>query len=650
MQLSIIIVNYNVKYFLEQCLCSVEKAIATIQAEVFVVDNASTDGSQQYLETRFAWIQYIANTENAGFAKANNLALQKCTGKYVLYLNPDTIVPEECFVKCLSFMEAHTDAGALGIHMVDGSGKFLPESKRSFPSPLISFYKLIGLSSLFPTSKVFAKYSLGNLDPYKNHEVDVLAGAFIMSRKKLLEELNGFDETFFMYGEDIDLSYRIQQAVYKNYYFSESSIIHFKGESTRKGSLNYVRMFYQAMNIFVQKHYGGSSAWFFRLFIKIAIWLRASFSAVAKFILKIGMPLLDTIIIFGAMQMVNHLWIQYVREGNSFTEQLINIALPGFTLVFLAAASLAGIYDKKYKPARAFYSAVFAIIIMLAVYSLLPERFRFSRGVILLGGIASALFITIFRWLLVALKLVDDTDENQRQEQTIIVGTPAEYVEVKRLLNKAGLEDRILGRIAPNGSKEDSLATLSQLPGLLESFGAREIIFCQGHLSYTQIIGLIQQLPHNISARFHAIGSDSIVGSDSKDSSGDFVTREGKFLLDVPYQRRMKRMVDILFGIFILVTFPIQIFLSGLKVLATAFEVIVGNKTWVGYSDSSNNKLPKLPAGVLSTAGLPVKADLPFNMEGAHQLDLWYARHYHWKHDVKLVFKHYKNLNRGTKQ
>jgi len=257
MQLSIIIVNY-VKHFLEQCLISVQKAIAGIEAGIIVVDNCSTDNSISYLQPDFPFVQFVVNKENLGFAKACNQGLQIAKGKYILFLNPDTIVPEDCFKKCISFFESHADAGALGIKMLDGRGKFLKESKRSFPMPLTSLYKLFGLAKIFPRSRIFSKYHLGNLDENNDHEVDVLAGAFMMIKKEVLEKVGSFDEIFFMYGEDVDISYRIQKAGYKNYYFAQNSIIHFKGESTRKGTLNYVRMFYNAMSIFVRKHYGGS--------------------------------------------------------------------------------------------------------------------------------------------------------------------------------------------------------------------------------------------------------------------------------------------------------------------------------------------------------------------------------------------------------
>lgn len=291
LELSIIIVNYNVKFFLEQCLHTVIKAVSSIDAEIWVVDNQSTDGSLPYLKTRFPSVHFIENPKNTGFGAANNQALSLCSGEYILFINPDTLLPEDCLVKCLAFIRTLPKAGALGIRMLDGSGHFLPESKRAFPSPITAFFKLVGLSSLFPTSPFFNHYSLGHLNEHENHQVDVLAGAFMLVKKSVLDQTGSFDERFFMYGEDIDLSYRIQKAGYNNYYFAGSSIIHFKGESTRKGSLNYVLLFYHAMLLFVQKNYRGTKAGLFGFFIQVAIVFRGLVSLLYKilgFFIKMG--------------------------------------------------------------------------------------------------------------------------------------------------------------------------------------------------------------------------------------------------------------------------------------------------------------------------------------------------------------------------
>lgn len=286
MQLSIIIVNYKVRLFAEQCLASLRLATKHLQAEIFVVDNNSDDGSVAYLQPLFPEVTFIAKAHNIGFACANNDALWRCKGEYVLFLNPDTIVAEDALSTSVAYMQAHPRCGGLGIQMLDGAGRFLPESKRGFPSPATSLYKQLGLYKLFPTSPRFARYYMGHLPQHTTAEIDVLAGAYMLVRKSVLDTIGGFDEKFFMYGEDIDLSYRIKQAGFYNAYFAYSAIIHFKGESTAKGSLNYVRVFYQAMQLFVQKHFQGSGAFLYRSLLYLGISTRAGISAVGRILGK----------------------------------------------------------------------------------------------------------------------------------------------------------------------------------------------------------------------------------------------------------------------------------------------------------------------------------------------------------------------------
>ena len=278
MKLSIVIVNYNVKYFLEQCLYSVRAAITGLDAEVWVVDNHSTDSSIEYLRPRFPEVNFIENQDNPGFAKANNQAIRMSSGEYVLLLNPDTVVGEESLRSLCYFMDEHSEAGGIGVKMIEGHGQFLPESKRSFPSPWISFCKIFGLSKLFPQSHLFARYGLQYLDKEKIHEVEVLAGAFMLLRREALDKVGLLDEAFFMYGEDIDLSYRVVQGGYTNYYIPER-LLHYKGESTKHGDIKYVKAFYGAMLIFYRKYYPQSS-WLMSLLIQFAVLLKASLSAI----------------------------------------------------------------------------------------------------------------------------------------------------------------------------------------------------------------------------------------------------------------------------------------------------------------------------------------------------------------------------------
>ena len=256
MDLSVIIVSYRVKYFLEHCLLSVLKARMGMETEIFVVDNNSADGSREYLEPKFPSVNFIWRAENSGFAKANNSVLEQTTGDYILFLNPDTILPEDCFQKCISFFKANKNCGAAGVRMIDGSGRFLPESKRALPTALSGFFKLTGLAKTFPRAKLFTGYYAENIAEQQNGKVDILAGAFMMLSREAIEKTKGFDDDFFMYGEDMDLSYRVLKTGLQNYYLGEITILHFKGESTGKGTAEHVNHFYGAMKRFANKHYG----------------------------------------------------------------------------------------------------------------------------------------------------------------------------------------------------------------------------------------------------------------------------------------------------------------------------------------------------------------------------------------------------------
>lgn len=264
MILSVIVVSYNVKFFLEQCLSSLKKAVEGCSfpkgnIEVFIVDNDSSDGSLNFLQPLFPDFHFICNKENAGFAKANNQALQLCQGDFVLFLNPDTILAEDSLEVCLSFFGNHPDAGGVGVRIVDGTGEYLRESKRGFPGSAASFFKMSGLTTLFPHSRIFSAYYMGHLPEDSSSPVDILSGACMMVRKSVLNLTGGFDEQFFMYAEDIDLSFRIGKAGFRNYYVPATTIIHFKGESTRK-DFRYVKMFYSAMQLFMKKHFNESGS------------------------------------------------------------------------------------------------------------------------------------------------------------------------------------------------------------------------------------------------------------------------------------------------------------------------------------------------------------------------------------------------------
>ena len=287
MELSVVIVNYRVKYLLEQTLRSVEQAMKDLTGEIIVVDNLSGDDSIAFSRERHPTVQYIENQENAGFARANNQAIMQAQGEYTLILNPDTIITPQCLEEGIAWMKSHPKCGAIGARMMDGNGVFLPESKRSFPTPWVSFCKIFGLSKLFPRSPLFAKYHLRYLSDQEPQCIDILSGAYMLCRTGVLQQLGGFDEDFFMYGEDIDLSYRIVKAGYENW-FLPTPMLHYKGESTRKDSMRYVRVFYDAMLIFYRKHFPRFNVIFYPI-VKLGVIVRAGM-AMAKRLLKRILP------------------------------------------------------------------------------------------------------------------------------------------------------------------------------------------------------------------------------------------------------------------------------------------------------------------------------------------------------------------------
>jgi GT2 family glycosyltransferase len=617
-----------------------------IDAEIIVADNNSTDGSREYLQQNFATVNFIWNNENVGFAKANNQALEKANGDFILFLNPDTILSEDSIEKCLQFFAGNKMAGAIGIHMIDGSGNFLKESKRAFPSPLTSLFKLSGLARLFPRSATFARYHLGHLPEKENHEVDVLAGAFMMMPKKVLDEIGNFDEQFFMYGEDVDLSYRIQKAAYKNYYFAESTIIHFKGESTKRGSLNYVRLFYKAMSLFVKKHYSGSKAGVFILLIQTAIMIRAFFSALGKLLKKTGLPILDACIILGSFGLTRILWSNYIRQEINYSPNVLFIAFPVFTALFLITAFYSGLYDKGYKQMQLIRSTAIAALVLLSVYALLPESIRFSRGILITGIALAFVLMNTMRLLFIKWHYLEISNENEERRQTIVVAAEKDFFIIAEMLQNAGMTERVLGRVS-NGSQNSGsvLGNIKQLPGLVKKYQVKEIIFCENGLSFKEIISSINALPGTSRNKFHASGSKSIVGSDSKNTSGDFIANSIKYRIDVPLQRRNKRLLDINVSILFILAAPLLIFIKkgGTAFYKNVFVVLAGKKTWVGYASEANG-LPVIKTSVITSTALPKELnDLP--TESLQKSDEWYAAGYTAMTDLKKTGKGFKYLH-----
>lgn len=651
MKLSIIIVNYNVKHFLEQCLHSVQQASKNINVETFVVDNNSVDGSAQLIREKFPNIHFIENKENVGFSRANNQAIRISKGKYTLLLNPDTVVEEDTFEKVIAFMDSHPKAGGLGVKMIDGKGTFLPESKRGLPTPWVAFYKMFGLSKLFPKSKTFGKYHLSYLSNDEIHEIDVLAGAFMLMRKSVLDKVGLLDETFFMYGEDIDLSYRIQLGGYKNYYFPDTTIIHYKGESTKKGSLNYVKVFYNAMVIFVKKHFPGGKAGIFALLIQLAIYFRALLSISKRIFQKIYLPLFDGLLIFVGFFFITPIWAA-IRFGTPdyYPPDFIRFIVPVYILFFLLGILFSGGYKKTVNLYKLSRGIVWGLISILLTYSLVDEKYRFSRALILLGSTWAGMVLVFARLLFHWLKITGFRLDIKRVRKIAIVGHSNEASRVKQILEETLIESQLAGFIALNSEDKgkNNIGELNQLKEIIRINRLDEIIFCAENISSGDIIRTMLDLTQlDIDYKIAPPESISIIGSNSIHTAGDLYVVNVN-AISKQSNRRKKRIFDVLLSILFLVLSPVLLlfFKKRSKFFSNLFNVISGKISWIGYFPEKETfeTLPSLKKGVLHPGDL--FAEINLDNEKAAQLNMLYAKDYSLLNDAELLLKSWKKLDR----
>ncbi len=640
MDLSIIIVNYNVKHFLEQCLISVQNALLGISSEIIVVDNNSVDGSAALLEKKFKNVNLILNKENTGFAVANNQAISISKGKYVLLLNPDTIVQEDTFSKCLSFMNENHNAGALGVKMFDGNGVFLPESKRGLPTPMVAFFKIFGLSTLFPRSQLFGQYHLSYLSKNKIHQVDVLSGAFMLIRKSVIDEVGLLDEAFFMYGEDIDYSYRITKAGYKNYYFPKTNIIHYKGESTKKSSINYVFVFYKAMIIFAEKHFSKKNVKTFSSLINIAIYIRAAIAVFQRLISRWILAILDFIFFTG---FIYGLSIFYQKITDIiFPIEKIKILIPIYGLIWTIANQSFGNQLPPLSFKKLIKSNLAGLLFLLTCYALVPKSIQFSRAIILMSSAVVILLSLITRYTFKILNIGLFENLKTKNPRLAIIGSEEEINRLEKIIQKSQKSNKKIYRISPFKSLEktsDFHGTLSQLNEFIDVNNIKEVIFCTKDVSVQNIIYSMANVNNDKNINFKIVPKESefIIGSQSIYKDDNYYSTELNHINSLDNVRK-KRVFDIYSSFLILLLAPILIlFLKGYVYnFKAALKVILGQKTWIGYEENIGNvNLPKIKPCVYSIISTKDKT----SEDISNKLNIIYAKDYTLLLDLNLLLK-----------
>ncbi|MEJ6806819.1 MAG: glycosyltransferase family 2 protein [Saprospiraceae bacterium] len=646
--LSVIIVNYNVRQFVLQTLHSIyQSQLDGLSIEVVVVDNNSSDGSVEAIRDHFPQTTIIANKNNPGFSKANNQGIGISKGEFVLLLNPDTVLEEYTLAMSVARMKAESDIGALGVKMIDGTGTFLPESKRSFPTPWNSLMKLLGLSSMFPSSKILGGYNLTYLNENKTHDIDVLCGAFMLMRRSALDNSGLLDEEFFMYGEDIDLSYRIKQSGYRILYYPETQIIHYKGESTKKSSVNYVKVFYNAMIIYVKKHYNGRTASFFVLMLSMAIYFIAGISLVRRLWDRLKYPIVDAGLILANLHGAKWLWGRYYYNDVEYyagTPMYANLVV--YTLIWVLCLAIYGHYSKVSNAKSLLRGVSIGTILILVIYALLPLAYRSSRAVLLMGAAATLIicWITTLLWNR-SIRRKWTLSRNPKLN-VLIAASELSTAYIKEMILKSSGNLQLIGNVSIDEKlqSEKTVGSIDNLVQIAQEYEVDEIVFSSKDMNYHDIMSFMNALGDRYQ---YKIGGDQyigVIGSNSKNHSGEYYSADLQYRLDQPYSKRQKRVFDIWSSLLILLLSPLILILNRFrwKSISHTWQVLIGKMTWVSYipCKGTYENMPEITPAVIS---LDSNIKLPLTNEQQRNTNQDYARYYEvWDDQVLLL----RNLNR----
>jgi hypothetical protein len=528
--------------------------------------------------------------------------------------------------------------------MIDGKGRFLAESKRGLPTPSVAFYKIFGLSALFPKSKAFGKYHLGYLSKEETHSIEVLSGAFMLMRKSVLDKIGLLDEDFFMYGEDIDLSYRIILGGYKNYYFHDARIIHYKGESTKKSSVNYVFVFYRAMVIFAKKHFSKRNAKTFGFFINLAIYIRAGLAIIQRFISKIIIYLADFFFILSLLLLLKSWYISV--SGITYQTELLIAAFAVYTGVWLISCFLNGGYDRPYSNFKNLRGITIGTLIILMVYALLPESLRFSRALILLGTFTTTAYFLLSRNL---LNSMSPSEAQLREGKIGVIASEKEFDRIENLLNESGFRGNKPLRISPEKDERGEEAHADRLTEIVSIYKLQTVIFSGLDVASQRIIGLMANTESKgLQFKIAPPESAFIIGSNSIERGGNI------FLMDLnavnkASNKRRKRSLDFMSASVFLLSYLVIVWGVQEKVgfFRNILSVLSGRKSWVGYAKTKSTQpdLPQIKAGVLNPMDRIRFLKSP--EETAKKLNAVYAREYGLRKDLAIISSGFNQLGRS---
>ncbi len=646
MKVSVIIVNYNVKYFIEVCLHSVFRAAEGMAVEVIVVDNNSKDDSCAMIRAKYPEVILIENKNNAGFSKANNQGVAIAKGEYILFVNPDTVMPEDFLQQLVGYMDQHPEAGSIGPKLIDGKGQYAPDGKKSFPSLSVAIFKTTGINKIFSKSPYFNKYYAVHVDKDEVAAVDMLSGCCMLVRHSVIKEIGGaFDEAYFMYCEDFDLSYRIQKAGYKNIYYPKTTLIHYKGESTRKATISHVRIFNDALSVFVKKHYSATNARLFIMLINIGIVLRAILSMVKQVLKVLRMPLFDAIVLLATLSLMTEFWIEHVKNILPIPLSSILKTFPVYILLWILSLYLNGVYDQSYRATRVLRGMGMGTVAILAYYGLLPAELRYSRAIIIFSAMIGTVSMLGLHWLLYRLGIFKFIPYDQIPGKGVIVATEAAYNQTATTLKNVHYAPDIAGRIEPSADKTNAIATLSELQPFIYTAGVEEVIFCINGLTYKEVLQNMQQCGPAYEYKIHLPGSNSFVGSNSSHTSGDLYTLDKRYNLADYARQRNKRISDIGASVLLLLFFPVLMFKvkNAGQFFVNIVTVLIGAKSWVGYSLPQPN-LPAIRKGILPPYN--IYKDYQPGTDQLNKMDIMYAETYDSGTDRGLILKNLKYLGR----